>query len=157
MELELKHIAPYLPYGLKIVQGGTLQAPDAISIVMNCESCQQVVNHWFTPILRPISNLTMLLERGTKKIVPLNFLLTLIGVDESDAAYSLLNVKMISTSWKDNTFFYNQIDRSFYWINREDMLPVKNQLDLFQELFAWHFDVFGLIEQGLAIDINTLS
>jgi hypothetical protein len=24
-------------------------------------------------------------------------------------------------------------------------------------LISWHFDVFGLIEQGLAVDINTLS
>ena len=25
-----------------------------------------------------------------------------------------------------------------------------------EKLFEWHFDVFGLIEKGLAIDINTL-
>ena len=25
-----------------------------------------------------------------------------------------------------------------------------------QKLFEWHFDVFGLIDKGLAIDINTL-
>jgi hypothetical protein len=28
---------------------------------------------------------------------------------------------------------------------------------VFKNLFEWHFDVFGLIEQGLAIDINTLK
>jgi hypothetical protein len=26
-----------------------------------------------------------------------------------------------------------------------------------QKLFEWHFDVFGLISKGLAIDINTLK
>jgi hypothetical protein len=25
------------------------------------------------------------------------------------------------------------------------------------KLFEWHFDVFGLIDAGLAIDINTLD
>ena len=25
------------------------------------------------------------------------------------------------------------------------------------QLFEWHFDVFGLIEKGIAIDINTLN
>ena len=27
----------------------------------------------------------------------------------------------------------------------------------YEKLFEWHFDIFGLIEKGLAIDINTLS
>jgi hypothetical protein len=40
---------------------------------------------------------------------------------------------------------------------RRMSLGVGHQLDLFQKLFEWHFDVFGLIEQGLAIDINTLK
>jgi hypothetical protein len=37
--------------------------------------------------------------------------------------------------------------------------PVNNILtyENWQLLFKWHFDVFGLIEKGLAIDINTLS
>ena len=29
--------------------------------------------------------------------------------------------------------------------------------DLRAKLFEWHFDVFGLIEKGLAVDINTLQ
>ena len=29
--------------------------------------------------------------------------------------------------------------------------------DDFQKLFKWHFDVFGLIDAGLAIDINTIK
>ena len=28
---------------------------------------------------------------------------------------------------------------------------------LFQKLLEWHFDIFNLIDKGLAIDINTLS
>lgn len=34
---------------------------------------------------------------------------------------------------------------------------LNNQLQLFQKLYEWHFDVYGLIERGNAIDINTLN
>ena len=61
-------------------------------------------------------------------------------------------------------------------VNREKFVPI-NRMELYgyydksclnpnnvksisynmiQFLFEWHFDVFGLIEKGLAIDINTL-
>lgn len=36
---------------------------------------------------------------------------------------------------------------------------IKNQIIMYEDaikLFKWHFDVFGLIEKGEAIDINTL-
>lgn len=31
------------------------------------------------------------------------------------------------------------------------------QYEMFQKLFEWHFDIFGLIERGLVIDINTIE
>lgn len=31
------------------------------------------------------------------------------------------------------------------------------QMQLFQRLYEWHFDVFNLIEKGLAIDINKIN
>lgn len=30
------------------------------------------------------------------------------------------------------------------------------KLSVYEKLLEWHFDIFGLIEKGLAIDINTL-
>ena len=36
-------------------------------------------------------------------------------------------------------------------------LIFKQKYWIAQKLFEWHFDVFGLIEAGLAIDINTLN
>jgi hypothetical protein len=41
--------------------------------------------------------------------------------------------------------------------SNQRMIGVGYHLQLFQTLFSWHFDVFGLIEQGLAIDINKLK
>lgn len=36
-------------------------------------------------------------------------------------------------------------------------LGVGHQKQLFEKLYEWHFDIDGLIEKGLAIDINTLE
>jgi len=30
-------------------------------------------------------------------------------------------------------------------------------IEAYSLLFKWHFDVFGLIKKGLAVDINTLK
>jgi hypothetical protein len=38
----------------------------------------------------------------------------------------------------------------------ESWLPVTNWIPLYEELFKHHIDVYGLIDDGLAIDINTL-
>ena len=38
-----------------------------------------------------------------------------------------------------------------------ELAKIQNQLQLFQKLYEWHFDIFGLIEKGEAIDINTLK
>mgnify|MGYP001561093607 CR=1 FL=1 len=39
----------------------------------------------------------------------------------------------------------------------EKPLGVAHQLEMFQKLFEWKFDLFELIKNGLAIDINTIK
>ncbi len=34
---------------------------------------------------------------------------------------------------------------------------LENRYKVVKKLFEWHFDIFGLIPAGLAIDINTLK
>ena len=47
----------------------------------------------------------------------------------------------------------------YYWFGRQG-INIKSVKDerwhIVQKLISWHFDVFGLIDKGLAIDINTL-
>ena len=56
------------------------------------------------------------------------------------------------------SFSYDPELRRF--LKRDDTrsipLGIGYQLDMFNKLFEWNFDVFGLIDKGLAIDINTL-
>jgi hypothetical protein len=34
---------------------------------------------------------------------------------------------------------------------------ISNQYEMFQKLFEWHFDLFRLIENNLAVNINTIT
>ncbi len=59
-------------------------------------------------------------------------------------------------------FIYNkEVDYSsiIQWINLdiESRLSSKFSLLFWNDLYKYHFDIHGLIEKGLAIDINTLK
>lgn len=127
MKLELKHLAPYLPYKLTCVDDfGMVKVIDweyqsytntivGLNHVINSQSVQ--VN-CFKILLRPLS----------------------------DIAYHL--------------DFLNKYH--VYYDKKEGcMVKRKNEtytrLNELEYLFKHHFDVFGLIPQGLAIDINTLN
>ena len=43
-----------------------------------------------------------------------------------------------------------------FWLPENFEVKYLMHLD-FEKLVSWHFDVFGLIKKGLAIDINTLD
>jgi len=118
-KLELKHIAPYLPYKLKAKQFGK-------TLEMVCQPHKDnhialfaiLVNTQAKPILRPLSDLTKEIEHNGKKFVPLDRL--------TSRGFALANYRKLP---------YGDIEK----------------------LFEWHFDVFGLIDQGLATDINQLK
>ncbi len=117
MKLELKHLAPYLPYGLKGNYELSDVVPTAKHELRDKElriDCVDFFLKYAKPILRPLSDL--------KKIN-----------------------KLSTIKFYVNGNFY--ID-SEYW---------KVQRNAFEYLFKHHFDVFGLIEQNLAIDINTVG
>jgi hypothetical protein len=122
MKLELKHLAPYLPYGLMCLAQGEDKAQfelQGISDVYYADLheigrtvCEQYDFEDTFPILRPLSDLT----------------------EYSYTIGSYSNLEDFKTC------VYN---REVYALEWEDLLK-------------HHFDVFGLIEKGLAIDINTL-
>lgn len=129
MELELKHLAPYLPYGVKI-QGQT---------------------HG------DIEELTMLSENA-------------IYVKSQNTTYygawaDIMDIKPILRPLSDLTeiFYWDNLQDGDCELDRERINEIKNSprghLKLYQSnyLFKHHFDIFGLIEKDLAIDINTLE
>ena len=116
MKLELKHLAPYLPYGLKILSKYKNDV-EGIVYLMGIENIETIITHDSRkPILRPLSDLTIEFKddfRFTERAITIH-------------KYGL-------NHWLKGLRF-----------------------DIVEFLFENHFDVFGLIEKGLAIDINTL-
>jgi len=129
MKLELKHITPYLPYGLKYVKikNNEVETMRSISteinlIDMGWGDAMQLDE--IKPILRPLSDLTkeeFVMDGWRKKGI--------LFLDETS------NIPHNSRESHIGSIMYG------------DMVKI----------FEWHLDVFGLIEKGLAININTIK
>lgn len=166
-KLELKHLAPYLPYGLKVIYTGELDDNgnrldgDYIQIgeIAKIGSVEfryinpiywldfkrgyfGINSHNFKTILRPLSDLTKEIEHDGEKFVPKEKLRVLSGAFNPDEDFK-------------NTFTIHISDNIVIGFKATCMYV--DQFKLFQKLLEWHFDIFGLIEKGLAVDINTLS
>lgn len=156
-KLELKHLAPYLPYGLKDVKyydGFTFNGEVTVLNVMNYvykDTSAKIVLH-------PLSDLT-------KHCEDLGFV----------PIYELLNSKEGDFLVKERFGKIQATNRIEIWTNPEHVditgenIPSQYVEGIFTssilahsynrviKLHEWHFDVFGLIESGLAIDVNTLE
>lgn len=135
MNIEIKHLAPYYPYKLMmrfIDSDGFGGFPDVELKNLNPKTISDSVA--FKPLLRPLSDLTEEIEHNGEKFIPATVLWSYnprpnIHVDIDDFA---------------NNEWIERLDDSD--LRTMDYLSVA-------KLFEWHFDVFGLIEEGLAIKI----
>jgi len=131
-KLELKHLAPYLPYQLEFINIYKLKRDKRNPLILNTlhqdidsmnlgneEKSRPINNKHFKPILRPLSDLTKEIEHNGIKFTP-------------------SKIMELPEFWDKHS-----IDTTFF-------------MDV-QEMIKWHFDVFGLIEKNLAIDINQLN
>lgn len=135
MKLELKHLTPYLPYGLRGIDYDKKTylfrgLDNNGNVYWDCNEILNKKGYDIAPILRPLSDLTKDIEVNGEKFVPFDFF---------DEYYSPIDD-------------YNELQKHF--LNSDIK---KMPYELIEKLFEWHFDVFGLIEQGLAIDINDLQ
>ncbi|TCV17171.1 hypothetical protein EDC17_101190 [Sphingobacterium alimentarium] len=131
-QLELKHLAPYLPYGLTVILGTTERNITAVSIdsrfvfvdaYKGSRDKQTAGIENIKPILRPLSDLTKEIVHNGEKFV------------FSDVYLSNTTIKKILG--QDCSTFNN-------FLNDVDYNSI-------QFLFKYHLDVFGLIDKGLAI------
>lgn len=144
MKLELKHLAPYLPYGLQgilfdeerevteIVTIELVHIPDELTIISS-DGQWDINLEDFKPLLIPLS------EIQNEKYINLffqkdDFLDEVTNSDNQfESAYDFVNRFKIT----DNDYCY--------------------PYDFFSLLFENHFDVFGLIPTGLAINKLTVK
>jgi len=143
MKLELKHLAPYLPYGLKVnfSRNNGMFKSDNVNLQNTAMCHNTTVNETYflckdvsygifdcKPILRPLSDIT----------------------EDSEMFESVNNMICgdIVSFRGDKIVMY--IGGS--WVHADEF-----PYDIAVMLFEKHYDVFGLIEKGLAININELK
>jgi hypothetical protein len=142
MKLELKHLAAYLPYNLQLL----FEKSGRIITMMSCyvnDGSLHIVDYnegndydlrvWnFKPLLHPLSDLTKEIEVNGEKFISIEELLHEINsLVVGGEKYS--KEEMLSMC---NNSYYSEA-----WIT--------------DRLTEWHFDIFGLIDTGLAVDINS--
>lgn len=154
MKLKPEHLIPYLFYKLEVKYLNFLTTKYATAYLtgiskgdgiettykrkrdgcagdyIGWEGHNNVTDLEFKPILRPLSDLTNEIEHNGEKFVPAN--------KHNGLTFEMEYV----AKGKRAAITPNGTATSYLTI---------------QKLFEWHFDVFGLIELGLAIDINTLK
>lgn len=134
MKLETKHLAPYLPYNLKyevLNSGQEKEIGEMIAVYNDGSAC-------FGNIVES--------EKGFEYIKPI---LQPLFNDNFDYTIFLMD-NFPEEKWADA---YNDIMNGVGFGVKIEQIPY----ELHEFLFENHIDVFGLIEKGLAIDINTLS
>ena len=145
-QLTLKHLAPYLPYGLKckwnqsnpFILVGLQKGNESVNNDLWTwkDGSRYLTGYLYEckPILRPLSDLTNEIEHNGEKFIPMEYIMS-----------------MNSKSFKES-LIKDRLTEAL--IN--DLKHNRLQYKYCEKLFEWHFDVFGLIPEGLAIDINTL-
>ena len=131
--IKQEEIAGYLPYNLKMSNGGFLEGIGE-GIIKTSDFGLFYPIHNLKPILHPLSDLTKEIEVNGEKFVPF---------------------KKLGWEWMDG----EQGSRIYceYGESPKAVINVIDYLDDLQKLYQWHFDIHNLIERGLAIDINTLE
>lgn len=141
MKLEIKHLAPYLPYELS---GICTEEFTGVELVLGISQYKNSKQYYlitsfddldiemFKPILRPIQEVEQYFE-------------SLYGCLEHQDVTDYFDADFLASN--------NNIEISEIQLLESEQIPYGT----LKVLLKHHFDVFGLIEKGLAVDINTLS
>ena len=175
MKLELKHLAVYLPYDLPISYEYKVDKNKytGLLVLKGLEKLGKEHNlllfsgttlhiKFCKPILRNLSDLTKEIEVNGVKFVPLVELLKTAGYESYK--HSDISGSPISGYYKlkgshftlEFEFEFDSLHKMFLMKHNNVFSTVK-QLNCFQKLYSWLFDLDNLIGNNLAIDINTLS
>lgn len=159
MKLELKHIAPYLPYNLMLYDE---RQENKIDKMIGLFQDTIDFEYWspidfgrienYKPILRPLSDLYKEID-GVVHIVEL----------------AKIADPNVNWTFKDSCYFPVDSNRRLFVFGKQNCFAIEynkeigrgyvfvDQFALFNYLFEHHFDVYGLIKAGLAIDVNTTN
>jgi hypothetical protein len=152
-KLELKHLAPYLPYALKVFRH-TGETTDMLELTAGkIQLWEDDYYQVFKPVLRPIPYLN---TGELKEIVKHLF-------KDSHMIRPCYDDRHPITCNDGYISFYDDSTMQTYVAVKPSAgtgLPVLNMSNHFSDydvFFKLHIDLFGLINAGLAIDINTIT
>lgn len=185
-KLTIEHLAPYLPYRLKI----GIDEKEATLLGINENLVLLSKYHYFTPncsniFIRPemyheihlIKPLLIPLGELTSPMFDGGSLLTIISHEHFGFGKGYFSEPEFKVINENGYFGYQNKYQGLYFVREEtnygistyfhsvqkdnaiwNPQKVSSQLEMFQFLFKYHFDVFGLIDAGLALNkINTPS
>jgi hypothetical protein len=166
MELTIKHLAPYLPYRLELKYNDALSGKrkallSGITIreiettyKRKIKGCSGDLISWngnnnvkylkVKPILRPLSMLDKEIEVNGEKFIPIYKFWQLAGYELGRGQYIESYPNYIKTSHLGIAIEFK--------INISDILS--SNYNVVEKLCEWHFDIFGLIDAGLAIEME---
>lgn len=166
MKLELKHIAPYLPYNLRVSKLHTMHTRVGIGSINHILTTKKDT---YKPFLRPLSSLTKEIEVDGRSFIPIIELarlengggifeyqiekLFILDFGGSIGLYYTSSAGLVEFSYDPLLMTFTMMLRHKDESYKCDLI-VNHQLKMFQKLFEWHFDVFGLIEKGMAVAIE---
>lgn len=128
-KLELKHIVGYFPYGLKMISQNDFVSP--LIRELRVDGFQFMIDTR-KPILRPLSDLKKIASE-----IDLEF-----REDLNNDNYKYLGIVNYSHAFSLDGKQVGVLAMPYFFI---------------EKLLENHFDIHGLIEKGLAIDINTID
>jgi len=114
----------------------------------------------FYPSVRPLSQLTEEITHNGEKIVPIVELMKMTFDERYLTDFQSHDIRSEYNSyivyfklWRiDFTFGYTPRMFRFVKTKKGVNVAIPSQIQMFQKLFEWHFDIFGWIEKDLAIE-----
>lgn len=174
--IKLHEICGYLPYGMKVrwcdgkvdkinpwidydaKSEGEIDLQLFLFVIHETDTPEDL-----KPLLRPLSDLTKEIEHNGERFVPIYKLLDVeTSMNWSNTQY-LKSEHGLYEQWvqfkdKPDSFVFGFNSEKLYFYmhtdNKGNNTSVKNQYKLFQKLHEWHFDIHGLINRNLALNLN---
>lgn len=150
MKLELKHLAGYLPYGLKIYWED-FEKNTKVPWELKGHNIDFAIENKNKPILRQLSDLTKEIEVNGEKFVPIEELYKIQWDGTHHLSdknkYYTVDLGLFAKCSHNSTAMETSINIKY---------PLNNNYWKIEKLLEWHFDIHNLIENNLEININTL-
>ncbi len=152
-QLTITEIVPYLPYNTLIanieyeygepkpIKSAIFLTPEIVHNLISFPKTRKL-------ILRNLSDLTKEIEHNEERFVPIT---KLTGVED-------LSVFEITDRYiKLPKARYSGKEITDWVLNLDKVGILLNPYIAIQRLIEWHFDIFSLIDNGLAVDYNTVN